>query len=383
MVIPLSLAIPPVRGGVWDYTHSVAERLGAAARVVQITREYPDVLDGKSVLLQYSGYGYAKRGAPLWLLKEIRARRRRLRTLGVFFHELYAVGPPWSSAFWLSPAQRYVARRLVEISDFWLASCEAYGEWLRRFGGHKPHAVLPVSSNVGELADCPERRRRAVVVFGGAPLREFTYRTAGTALFSWIRAQGLELHDLGPPLQDGSLQRYIREAGAAVHGRVESAPASRLLSEMQFGVIAYRGDALAKSGVFAAYCAHGLCPVVLANQPVTLDGLQSGRNYHAEIPSDDLAVRAARAIGKSAWAWYQSHRLECHAAAVRRLVYEQEGRGAHGSIDAANDPEQSNLEADDETEASLETPPAGCGARASPAARGASDRRTVRGKEPD
>src|SRR5437763_11985208 len=79
-----------------------------------------------TVLLHYEGYGYATRGCPLWLvnaLEQWRAEdnRRRLVTM---FHELYATGPPWTSAFWLSSVQRKLMTRLARLSDPWMTSLE-------------------------------------------------------------------------------------------------------------------------------------------------------------------------------------------------------------------------------------------------------------------
>lgn len=317
--VTLTIVVPPVAGGVWDFSHAISQELSGSV-VREITRSDTRALDVGTVLLHYSGYGYAKRGAPLWILDEIRARRRRFRRLGVFFHELYATGPPWSSAFWLSPVQRHVARQLAELSDFWLASCESYGKWLRRFAGNRPHHVLPVMSNVGEPVDCPTQRRPTVVLFGGAPLRESTYKTGGADLLAWVRAQQLELHDIGPPLQDRALEQHIRAAGAVVHGRLHTEQVSSLLADARYGVVAYRGDALGKSGVLAAYSSHAVCPIVLADHVTTPDGLRAGRNFHAGIPPRDFPAASAMAVGKGAWCWYQNHRLERHVAATRDLL---------------------------------------------------------------
>ena len=76
-------------------------------------------LDAETVLLHYSGYGYAPRGAPLWLVeglerwKEHRARRRLI----VMFHETWASGLPWQSSFWLCPLQRWCVARIARLAD--------------------------------------------------------------------------------------------------------------------------------------------------------------------------------------------------------------------------------------------------------------------------
>src|SRR5438270_1544788 len=53
------------------------------------------------VLLHYVGYGYARRGTPGWLVNGLhhwRAQCHDARLL-TMFHEVYALGPFWSSSF--------------------------------------------------------------------------------------------------------------------------------------------------------------------------------------------------------------------------------------------------------------------------------------------
>ncbi len=63
------------------------------------------------VLLHYVNYGFQKRGVPFRLLTILQAlveqHRGRMVTI---FHELYASGPPWTSAFWLRPLQIRLAK---------------------------------------------------------------------------------------------------------------------------------------------------------------------------------------------------------------------------------------------------------------------------------
>ena len=77
-----------------------------------------------TVLLHYVGYGYAKRGCPLWLVDGLRHWRSEgnNRKLVTMFHELYAFGPPWTSSFWLSPLQRKLAARLAQMSNCCITS---------------------------------------------------------------------------------------------------------------------------------------------------------------------------------------------------------------------------------------------------------------------
>lgn len=320
MLKNLTHIYPPKTGGVLDFVDvCLAHQIDAVKLPLdELTASSPP-LEG-TCLLHYSGYGYAKRGAPLWLLKKLEADRPRIKSLGVFFHELYASGSPWGSAFWLSPIQRLIARRLSEMSDFWITNREDSALWLKQFADNKPNAVLPVFSNVGEMADDTPRKLPKIVVFGGAVLRAATYRAAGDSLFNWARAQGLVIHDIGPAMNEQAITNSLTQAGAIIHGRLEREEASSILSDASFGVVKYPIEYVAKSSVYAAYCAHGVCPILISDSYAASDGLIKGENYLAGLPDELITEAKAGHVGKTAWQWYQPHRVDSHISTQLNLL---------------------------------------------------------------
>jgi hypothetical protein len=309
-------------GGVSDYVDACLKGNFGAGKIAIEKQVDPDAVFPQQCLLHYSGYGYAKRGAPLWLSNKVKIDRPNIKLFGVFFHELYAFGPPWGSAFWLSPVQRHIARRLAEMSDFWITNRESSALWLRQFAGDKPHAVLPVFSNVGEIAEYTSARAKKIVVFGSAALRLSTYRAAGEALFSWASEQGLELHDIGPAITDPAISASLKRAGVIEHGRLELREVSNQLADAAFGIVAYPVDYVAKSGVFAAYCAHGVCPILISKNYVPSDGLMAGIHYLAGLPLGAIQHSIVKNIGSTAWNWYQPHRIMAHVNTLKQLLNE-------------------------------------------------------------
>lgn len=311
-------------GGVFDFAKTLRHQLGHEfAQVLHLAKGNAaewKVENDDVVFLQMSGYGFQKRGAPLWLLHELRARRDSIKTLGVFFHELYALGPPWSSSFWLSPVQRHIARELAQLADFWMTSREGSAQWLRPRAPGKPHQVLPVFSSMGEAAAYGRPRAARIVVFGSPGMRQEAYRAGGQALFDWAKRAGLELHDIGLPLHDAELTQALRANGAILHGQLEQERVGGLLADSAFGLIAYPTDYVAKSSIFACYCAHGVCPVLLADDYAQVDGLTPGVQYIAGIPVEEVALDSVHRIGEAAWDWYQPHRLQSHVDALRRFT---------------------------------------------------------------
>jgi hypothetical protein len=71
--------------------------------------------DYTHVILHYVNYGYHRRGVPFQLRAFVNELRPQLRGRWVtMFHELYASGPPWKSAFWLRPFQVRIARAMID-----------------------------------------------------------------------------------------------------------------------------------------------------------------------------------------------------------------------------------------------------------------------------
>jgi len=316
-VRPVTLIVPPVPGGVVDYASLIADRMGSESRVTPFR---PDLrIDSMSVVLQYSGYGYANRGVPIRLLHWLRTNRRRITRLGVTFHETYASGPLRSSAFWLSPAQRYIAQQIVRMCDFWVSSNELASNWLGDQALLKESATLPMFSNVGELDRLPEKDPKKIVVFGTAPRRERAWRAAGDRLLRRADDEGLALVDVGPPLGDTGLVDELRRAGVDVRGRRTVEEVSELLSSAAFGLIAYPPYLLAKSGVFAAYCAHAVVPVVYSGKSGGRDGVRVGDHYVRELPPR-VEYRDFSDVSAQALLWYQGHRLDVHVSTMRRLL---------------------------------------------------------------
>ncbi len=311
-------------GGVYDFSCKLQEAIGQDEVIlVHLSKENAadwKVGSGDSVILQMSGYGFARRGAPLWLLHELENRRKSIKTLGIFFHELYAFGPPWTSSFWLSPVQRYISRRLVELSDFWMTSPEGSAQWLRQYAGDKPHAVLPVFSNVGESGLLTQVRLPRIVVFGSPGLRQMTYQAAGGKLFAWAKKASLEIHDIGAPMPDVRLDETLHLNGVVQHGRMDDHEIMNLMGNALFGLLTYPVEYVAKSGVFAAYCAHGVCPVLIWERYGEADGLTAAQHYLPGISDNPVSPAKVAAVSEAARSWYQSHSIGAHAATLLRLV---------------------------------------------------------------
>ncbi len=335
---PLCLIAPNGLGGITDYTevlrrnivgNSVVLRPGEQEEKRTMWEDTDNAGSEKysAVLIQYCGYGFQRRGAPYWLPKWTALQKRRGQPVGCFFHELYAFGPPWRSSFWLSPMQRHIAAELARLSDFWITNRSWSAEWLLHAAREKPYAVLPVFSNVGESTRFSRERSPRVIVFGSAGLRQAAYTSAGRSLFEWAGKAGLQIHDVGPALE-ASLTTALSDAGVICHGYLDVAEIRTLFQDAMFGLIAYPTACLGKSGVFAAYCAYGICPIVYSTDYAPVDKLESGTHYLAGHGLNSGLALTSLAVGEAAWAWYQDHGVQSHVETVARFSGIAEFTGA-------------------------------------------------------
>ena len=311
--------VPPGTGGVRDYAEIMNQRI--PGRILAPVRETPLAEYGRgSVLLNFSGYGYHARGVPTWLVDRLTQLRASGMQVGIFFHELFASGPPWRSCFWLGPTQRRIAADLANLSSYWLTNCNQAALWLREHSKPAPHRVLPVYSNVGELPERPVDRADQIVVFGGPTIRMRAYRRLDPGFWRWVLEEGLAVHDIGPPIQLAEYDR-LRESGRIhAHGSLPAEQVSRRLAQARFGLLCYEPSAVAKSGVFAAYGAHGVCPILIAGDYQAHDGLTPDRHYAAGYAGLQEGRLNAGAIGSAAFDWYRPHRIDVHAQALQDLM---------------------------------------------------------------
>lgn len=329
---------PVERGGVFDYLQCLKARWAdahgtpshavplseALARERSLDTRIDDCLvrsgrsphpaEDCSVVLHYSGYGYGDRGLCFWLLRELKDLRKRrgdsLR-LVIVFHELFATGAPWQSAFWLSKPQAFIARRLAGLADAIWTNTELHAAWLRdAVSRGTPVHARPVFSNVGEPEAVPDLNARSpvAVVFGSAATRQ--------RAFDALQENPLDLRELGVEelveAGGGGPSRHGPNSLPCRHmGRLDIEALRSLLHGSRFGLLDYPAHYLAKSGVFAAYAAHG-CAVLNTRAPAPdSDGLVAGEHYLplALVGGADLSLEAHQRRAHRLHRWYQAHRV--------------------------------------------------------------------------
>jgi hypothetical protein len=284
--------------------------------------------EASSVILQYVGCGYARRGCPFWLLKGLEHYKTAYpaKKLVTMFHETYGSGPPyygadppWISAFWLSPLQKNIAGRLVISSNYCITSREKFREQLFNLShGHNSHiSVIPVFSNVGEATHLPllKDRQSTLVLFGSRNSRARVYEQFPDAIRDTCRMLEIEkIYDIGPSTELNVTE--FDNVPVISLGEKTLSEIGKILLESRAGILNYHPDFLAKSGVYAAYSAYGLIPIIVSSnttQANGTDGLFAGEHYWAINRIDkNLNLEVGQTIAENAYAWYQSHNLKTH-----------------------------------------------------------------------
>jgi hypothetical protein len=344
-VLQIVPQLPGTFDGVGDYALSLARALSAghgitstflvAAATSATSRDDYAVISGlnpmasaelasahEHVILHYVNYGYQARGVPLRLRTFAKHLRPRLRGRWVtMFHELYASGPPWGSAFWLRPFQVRIARDLIDVSSSCVVSNPPIEAAIRAYDSKKQIRVLPVLSNFGEpeLTDFTASSPKRWAICGGTALVERSLR-----LFEQLRPlvpapftpEHLDVVGGRPhPAISAAIDRLKRAMSVHHYSEVEAHLASEVLRQCSFGWIDYFGSGkmwpgmILKSGAFAALCANSVIPILShREQPITVDGdalpgpyWLSSNDAHFPAPDELPAVR------ERFYAWYHAH----------------------------------------------------------------------------
>lgn len=271
------------------------------------------------VILHYVNYGYQKRGVPFGLLPVLRELRQNFcgRFLTIF-HELYASGPPWKSAFWLRPLQVRIAKSISDISDVCVVSSEVLLGQLKNLApGARAH-VHPVPSNFGEPGLSPDqiahRDPHRWVICGGTALVERSlrsFRTIVNRISESLSPRELFVVGGNDNPATRSLLVDLADIRSDYRPQITAAEASRILSTCSFAWLDYfhrpgvPTAVVLKSTAFAAACAHAVIPIFPhGGSAISVEADRFPGPYlidaqHSELPEN----RASHA--SEIYAWYQ------------------------------------------------------------------------------
>jgi len=286
-----------------------------------------------AMLVHVSGYGYSADGAPTLLAEALRdvSKERRFK-IAAYFHELFASGAPWKSAFWHEPRQKAAIREIAVLCDLIVTNIGLHARWLESETQRKPGVtiqLLPVLSTIGEARERIPAVERApkLIVFGLAATRRRAYREL-LELAELLNTLGVEeIVDIGADCDVGS---EVSGVPVERRGELAATEVAALLARAKYGFLSYTPISLAKSSIFATYCAQGAVPVIATPFDGQIDGLSDGVHLLSPRTAQGALVSGLDRCSIEARAWYDEHRTRVHAATYARwlnqpeLVREQE-----------------------------------------------------------
>ncbi|MGD1900506.1 MAG: hypothetical protein ACFB16_26650 [Phormidesmis sp.] len=351
LVLQIVPKLPPQINGLGDYSFMLAKQLRHEFEietkfiVCDDSSSYRDELDGfpvmtvksrsadaiatalssclgATVLLHYVGYGYAKRGCPRWLVSGLASWRQQQADssrLITMFHEVYASSKiPWTSSFWLSSVQKQLAAQLVHLSNRIFTSNQTMTQLIANLTPEVSSVVktLPVFSTVGESVAPPglEKRSRRLLIFGHRNSRTQVYEQCRTTIEYLCQMLSIEeICDVGKPT--GLTLSEFNNVPVVEKGILEASEISWLMADSVVGLLNFPPPRfLAKSTVFAAYCAHGVIPCMARYEVDPIDGLRVNQHYWTVDSSEQLlTLGVGQVIADNAYRWYSAHSLSAQA----------------------------------------------------------------------
>src|SRR5437667_12032532 len=288
------------------------------------------------VILHYVHYGYQKRGLPFRLVPILRRVRETFGgRLVVIFHELFAIGPPWKSEFWLQPLQKKIARDVARLTDARLVSSESMQQMLEGLVPGLDVVVHPVPSAFGEPvidpAQLQARDNHRWVICGGTELIERSLR-------SFLRISGEIPSNLLPRnlvvlggMENSRVPPLLQRLAAIqcqYYPAVSPETASQILSTCAFAWLDYfttgtvNPDLLLKSSSFANLCASAVvCVTPRVLSPISLENDLLPGPF--SIADDEVKMPSANERPGIAGGICDSYHRHASMATLSRVVAEQ------------------------------------------------------------
>ena len=332
----LSPAFPPAINGLGDYSYLLGQEIEKQlpqatifylglqqSEVVTLTnyvsfekKNLSQIINTNQInllFINYSNYGYQKKGVPVWLVKEVAT----IKAMGVkvitFFHEVYASGKVWQSVFWLHQVQKKIFQNLYYLSDAVFCSNQRVQTIIQSETKDKGSK----SQNIGLFSNITEpnvlipwaNREKVAVVFGSYGRRKLVYDKI-VAINKFCKQTDLvKIIDIGNGKCNEEWQKI--QVPVIAKGILPNVEIAAILANIQFGFIDYATSLLGKSGIFAAYAAFGIVPINFTDDnEKAMDGLNVDIQFY-EPKYIPLNFNSG-----AIFSWYQQRNIVNHTKAI-------------------------------------------------------------------
>lgn len=215
----------------------------------------------RSFLLEFTPLAYSPIGLSTPLLLQVLLWRLQGCRVVTYFHELPFANGPGCKRWLAVQLQRTYCMLLAGLSSHAVVNQPSGLALLKLACSSRRISFLPVCSNVGESeqAPTPEQRPLQVVVFGSPGKRRHAHDlVAAQGGYRRLFGPSVRVVDIGEPLP----LTHPLASEVEVLGPLPVAAIEAHLLNSRFGFFYAEPDQFSKSGVFAAYCAHGVVPIL-------------------------------------------------------------------------------------------------------------------------
>ena len=292
------------------------ERIGLNVEIC-IWGFQPSIQPKTSILLEFTPLAYSRFGVswPL-LLQVLRWRLNGCRVI-TYFHELpFPNGRGLKKRLAVFVQQAYCSF-LAAASAHSLVNQQQGRRCLQLLCGTRRVSFLPTCSNVGEsdLVATPANRSLQVVIFGSPGKRRHAHSLVAS-LGGYRQLFGPKVHviDIGEPLLlPSELVPEVKNLGT-----LSSAEIQEHLLASRFGFFYAEPNQFSKSGVFAAYSAHGVVPILSYKdadpQPFFLSP--------GEIVAKSSRFTDLKFVWHSCRDWYRQYSVRKCASCIYHLCHD-------------------------------------------------------------
>lgn len=303
--------------GLLDHASVLADMLRTFGVAAEICRCPPFSFSERRapILLEFTPLSYSKVGLSLPLLLQLILSRLNGNAVIIYFHELpFANG--WSLKRTLAvTSQRIYCYIAAAISNCSIVNQKSELGWLRWSLPFGRFYFLPTFSNVGEAESVlrPDQRPLQVVIFGSPGKRRHAHCIARQlGGYRKLFGEYVNVLDIGEPLSPAE------GLPDDVHclGPLPKADAFAHLLNSRFGFFYSEPHQFSKSGVFAAYCAAGVIPIIATLAPSSSDLYLSP--YDLQQP-DNLLEKLAL-TWQNTRLWYCKYGVQQTALMIKKMV---------------------------------------------------------------
>ncbi|HLK15834.1 MAG TPA: hypothetical protein VKT78_13605, partial [Fimbriimonadaceae bacterium] len=224
------------------------------------------------VLLHYVPHAYDPNGVPDWLVDGLSEWKRSSRVpLFAIYHELYVWAKPWQRArLFIKPSIRCF-RRLAALPGGWVTSNERYHR-LAVAEGADPNkgGIVPIGANIEPVSVETPKEAGTVALFGLPSSRLRAARWHRRLLADMVdTGLGTNIVEIGAAASETEQRQLLSILPATLAQNratlfdAEEAQVSAALWKAEFGLCAVEAPNITRSGVYAAYCGHGVIPIAV------------------------------------------------------------------------------------------------------------------------